>query len=110
VSGCSASHSEASARSLRTFAGTTASTGAPNASPRLVLTSQKTTASPSSATMSSSPVRQRQLRSSTRIPASVSVRAATRSPYAPTASLAPVMSPTVSGLGAAANTQVKICG
>ena len=70
-SSCAASQRWASVRSRRCLAAVTASTGWPKPTPRRVFTSQKTSASPSRATMSSSPSRQRQLRSSTRRPASV---------------------------------------
>ena len=62
------------------FVGVTASSGVPKPTPRRVLTSHITSTSPSSATMSTSPSRQRQLRASTVRPAATRWAAATISP------------------------------
>src|SRR5690242_3998489 len=100
---CSWIHRCARSRSRWAFCGVTAAIGCWNPPPLRVLTSQRTRTSPSLATMSISPVLpQRQLRSRTVIPASVSRRAARSSPYLPSAlrafMSAPPPAPTVTHL------------
>ncbi|GFE36998.1 hypothetical protein Stube_16710 [Streptomyces tubercidicus] len=77
---CRSSQRSASSRSRAVFSGRTAAMGCSYQPARRVLTSQTTRASPSAATMSISPSRQRQFRSRMRIPASMSRRAARSSP------------------------------
>src|SRR5690625_2763194 len=92
---CSVSHSAASLRNRASFAPTTASAGWPKASPRRVFTSTKTSSSrcPSRAMMSISPWEHRQFRSRTSYPLAVRIRAATLSPYLPTAPLRDIPPP-----------------
>ncbi len=88
---CAASQRRPSRRIRADFAAVTASAGSPKPVPERVFTSQKTSVSPSSATMSSSPSAHRQLRSTIRSPAPARCRAATSSPKRP---IAPLTRPT----------------
>ncbi len=89
--GCAASHASANRRIRRALSAVTASAGMPKPVPERVLTSTTTKASPSRATMSSSPRKPapvgRQLRSRIVSPADARCRAAVCSPKRPTASL-----------------------
>src|SRR6266480_1899225 len=80
---CSASHRAASVRKRRCFVAVTASTGAPNLVLARVFTSQKTSVESRRTTRSSSPSRQRQLRSSNSYAAASYHRATASSPAIP---------------------------